>query len=111
MIKTIDYYLSVDLVESALAISSHSGWRGDCNAFKDAIPSLLYQSEVREVSTQEILQTLGDPDRTRDVGKRQVFEYDWADWHGPTRYTSTTHFMTSENKLIGLDKDFSAPAT
>ena len=105
MIKDMDYYRSFDLLSSSAEIRKLGKDRGNHEVFGDAIQSLLIVAGEREVTSSEIEQILGKPDRVADNDAGEVWEYDWSDTYGPVNYTSSTPFQITNGVCTGLAPD------
>lgn len=105
MIKDMDYYRSFDLLSASEEIRQLRSERGNHEVFGDAIQSLLIAAGEREVSSDEIEQVLGKPDRVVGNDAGEVWEYDWCDKYGPASYTSSTPFQITRGVCAGLAPD------
>lgn len=102
MVKNMKYYRSFDLLSAGAEIRKLGSDRGNHEVFGDAINSLCIAANERKVSSREIEEVLGKPDRVVSNKAGEVWEYDWSDMYGPTRYTSSTPFQFVDGVCVGL---------
>lgn len=105
MIKDMDYYRSFDLLSAGKKIRELGSDRGNHEIFGDAIQSLLIIADEREVSSTEIEEVLGKPDRIKDNDGGEIWEYEWSDTYGQAKYSSSTPFQITNGVCAGLAPD------
>lgn len=106
-IRHKEYYLQFDSVVAAEAIRQLGDQRGVSEVFRDATISILMKSREESIDKSELVSVLGEPDIKRKVGVGTVWEYQWVDYRGSKKYSSSTPFLINKNgTIVGLAEDW-----
>ena len=105
MIRDLGYYRTFDLLKASEMIRSLGSERGQFEVFSDAIQSLVIVAVEHEIESRKILDVLGEPDRMFKNSAGEVWEYDWTDNYGPSKYKSSTPFQICSGVCRGLATD------
>jgi hypothetical protein len=105
MYKSREDQLAMDLRALAKVVPGEPGARAQSKAFVDLIAAICHQGGVRRIERSEVEGLLGAPDRRRESGGDDVWDYDWLDDCQGIEYTATTSFVLRGGTLAGLIRD------
>ena len=104
MIKTPEYYLSLDLEKAKDVIPIEKEERIDSEIFCDVITAIYEKSKVEKIDVLKLKYYLGEPDRKEITQEYEVWEYDWNGTHDGNKFKSKTPYKIVDGIIVGLVK-------
>jgi hypothetical protein len=102
MIKTLDYYKTLDLGSVPDHIKNDTKERIADERWGDVVTAIAIRSEYEMLDAGDLIAFIGKPDSIATQGAAEVWNYHWVGFHGANRYTSCTPFRVLNGRVMGV---------
>lgn len=111
VVKTLDYYRSLDLRRLAEKVPVGREARVRSEAFQELLTALAMRYATERFTGVDLRMILGEPDAVRHTEDEEVWEYRWVGEHCSEEYRSTTPFLVKNGQVVGVRGEALIPST
>jgi hypothetical protein len=104
MRRNLGYYRNLNLRRVARKVPRDKEQRLDNEFYYDALKSIALRYETESISSQDLLEFLGDPDSHYHEGQAEAWGYKWRGEHMGREIHGTFAFLVVDERVVGLER-------